>query len=228
MSALRTPSSSSGVTDRPTGLEVEGLEVVYQRGAEPAVSGIDLHLAGGEGLLVTGRPGSGCSSLVRALVGLVRVAGVVEVNGLPPGSAELASEVGYAPQGRAFLEGLSPRAIVDTVVRLRLRGRDDEAVDAALTGAGVTPDRWRGRDPDVEEVRRVALACAIAGSPASLILDDPWEFPETFAAIDRSLAAGGFVVVATRDPGHFPAVLAQTLHLKGGQDPVDDAEHTDG
>ncbi len=222
--ARRTRSSSSRLTDRRPGIDVEGLEVVYQRGAEPAVTDLTVQSPGGQGLLVTGRRGSGKTSVLRALLGLVRASGAIEVNGLVPGAAPLAAEVGYGPQGRTFAEGLSPRRLVDAVMALRTGRRDADGTERALTAAGLDRARWDDREPDVEDMRRLSLACALAGDPPSLVLDDPWEFVETFAAIDRALTAGGFVVVATHDPGHFADVLGQTIVLEGGSDENEDDE----
>jgi len=215
------------LTDPRPGIEVDGLEVVYQRGAEPAVTGLGLQLAAGQGLLVTGRRGSGKTSVLRALLGLVRASGVIEVHGRRPEDPALAAEVGYGPQGRAFPEGVSPRRLLATVVRLRLGRADDGAVETALRDCGLAADRWTSGDLDVEQLRRVSLACAIAGEPRSIMLDDPWEFSETYAAIERCLAAGGVAVVATHDPGGFPTILAQSIELEGGDDPDDEEEDDD-
>jgi ABC-type multidrug transport system ATPase subunit len=69
---------------------------------------------------------------------------------------------------------------------------------------------------ELGEVRRVSLACAITGSPRALILDDPWEYPETVDVIRRALADGVTIVVGTLDPGGFPKLLGATLTLAQG------------
>lgn len=68
-----------------------------------------------------------------------------------------------------------------------------------------------------EEVRRLSLACALIGDPEGIVLDDPWEFPETVAALARALDRGATVLVASPDPGGFPALLGRTLTLIDGR-----------
>jgi ABC-type multidrug transport system ATPase subunit len=90
-------------------------------------------------------------------------------------------------------------------------------VDSALERVGLQPgDRRLISSLDLGEVRRVSLACAITGAPRALVLDDPWEFPETVEVIRSARADGVAVVVGTPDPGGFPALLGATLALVDG------------
>lgn len=197
-------------------MRVRDLEVVYQRGGEPAVHGVSFDLGAGEGLLITGDRGSGKTSVLRALLGLVQPTGVVELLGGRPGDIALQQRVGYAPEGRTFDERHSPREIVGLVCAIRLgRGSRDIAEDA-LERAGLPVDRRGARDLQIEDTRRVAMACAIAADPEVLILDDPWEFVETEREIARARARGAAVVVATHEPGGFPILLGRTLTLVDG------------
>lgn len=203
------------LADRVTEIVVEDLEVVYQRGAEPAVSGVDVTLRAGQSLLVTGGHGSGKSSFLRAILGLVVATGHIEVLGSYAGDPRNAPRIGYAPQGRSFCETHSPRHLVTTIVVLRAGRRDDGAVHDALVRAGIPPDRHDARDLGVEEQRRLALACALVGTPDVLVLDDPWEFTETITAVERTLAAGGIVIAASHEPGGLPEFFGSELVLTG-------------
>jgi len=204
------------LTDRSPALAVRELEVVYQRGGEPAVTGVTVTVSAGHGLLLSGGEGAGKTTLLRAVLGLTPFAGEVTVLGGRPGDPATATRVGYAPQGRAFMEGHTPRGVVRLVAAIRAgRGVADVAEDA-LERAGLPGSRRGVRVLDVEERRRVALACAITGAPDLLVLDDPWEFPETVLEIRAALARGAAVLAATHLPGGFPAVLGATLDLPGG------------
>ncbi len=214
----------SPLDERPTSIVAEDLEVVYQRGAEPAVSGISFALDAGDGLLFTGGHGSGKTSVLRALLGLVVASGHIEVLGSHPGDLRNAPRIGYAPQGRAYRETLTPHEIVTTVVTLRFGRRDESVVSAALDGAGIPTERYKARDLGVEETNRLALACAIAGDPDVLVLDDPWEFPETVAAIDRTRARGGIVVGASHEPGGLPDLFGRVIELIGVDEETDPDE----
>ncbi len=210
------------LTERVTEIVARDLEVVYQRGAEPAVSGIDFTLGPGDALLLTGGHGSGKTSVLRAVLGLARATGDIEVLGSYPGDPQNAARIGYAPQGRLFSDGLTPRHLVTTVAVLRTGRRDAGAVHDALDQAGIPSDRHDARVLGVEELRRLSLACALVGSPDVLVLDDPWEFEETVTAIDRTRERGGIVIGASHEPGGLPEFFGSQIALVGLED--DDGE----
>ncbi len=205
---------------------VEDLEVVYQRGAEPAVSDLSFRLGPGDALLLTGGHGSGKSSVLRALLGLVVAGGRVEVLGAPPGDRRAAGRIGYAPQGRGFRETLTPMQMVSTVVTLRRGSRDDDAARSGLAAAGMPEDRWDAHDLDMEAHRRLAMACALAGDPDLLILDDPWEFMATEEAVLRTRERGGIVIATSHDPGGLPDLFGTTIELVGVDEDADDGRNT--
>ena len=199
-------------------LDVRDLEVVYQRGGEPAARDVTLTLGPGDAVLLTGEHGSGKTSVLRAVLGLVVASGEVTVLGRPAASPEVAARRGYGPQGRAFMEGHTPRQLVHLVAALRMGRSAADIADEALERAGIPHERRRvtARSLDVEEIRRVALACAIATDPDLIVLDDPWEFPETALEIERARARGAAVLVATDEAGGFTSLLGRTITLVEG------------
>jgi ABC-type multidrug transport system ATPase subunit len=208
-------------------VRAEELEVRYQGGPQAAVAGVSLSLAPGEGLLLAGPPGSGKTSVLRALLGLVRAGGDAEVLGRPAGAPDALRRVGYAPQGRFAAGGLSALEHVRLVARLRgLADPDGVAADAIARAGLGTPGR-RAAGLDVDDMRRLALACAIAGEPAVLLLDDPWEFVETEVEIAAARRRGAAVLAASNDPGGLPALLGRTLELGEGA-PAQPAPETAG
>jgi ABC-2 type transport system ATP-binding protein len=189
--------------------------VVYQRGGQHAVDGVSFDLEPGGGFLVAGDAGSGKTSLLRAVLGLVAAQGEITVLGHAPGDPALAGRIGYGPQGRTFAEAHPPVALVRLVALVRgIRGTG--VSDTALERAGIPPGRRNARVLDIEELRRLALACAIVGEPDLIVLDDPWEFPETVEEIARARDRGAAVLAATHDPGGLPALLGTTLTLVDG------------
>jgi ABC-2 type transport system ATP-binding protein len=204
------------LTDALPALAVRELEVVYQRGGEPAARNVTFTLNRGQGLLLTGDHGSGKTSVLRAILGLAVATGEITVFGAVPGIPEVMARVGYGPQGKTFIERHTGREIVNLVATLRTGRPAAEVADDALDRAGIPSRQRDGRALDVEEVRRVAFACAIAGDPELIVLDDPWEFPETTAEIERARARGAAVLVATDEPGGFAALLGGTIKLVDG------------
>jgi zinc transport system ATP-binding protein len=194
----------------------EELEVRYDRGAQAAVEGVSFSLGPGEGLVVTGPEGSGKTSLLRGLLGLAPCAGRVEVLGRPPGEALALRRVGYCAARRPFPPGLLAAELVRLTARVRGLADPEAAAAEALSRAGVARPAARADRADVEEARRLTLACALAGDADLLVMDEPWEFAETIAAVRDALGRGTAVLVATSDPGSFPSLLGRTLPLAPG------------
>ncbi len=194
------------------GILVTDLAVRYQGTPEPAITGISLDVAPGHGLCVTGGEGSGKTTLLRALVGLVApVRGVVRTGGANPLDPAVRRAIGFGPERMPFPRGLR---VIDAVRLVAAIRRTDEPPGAALERVGLPPnDRRLITSLELGDVRRTSLACATVGDPPILVLDDPWEYPETVAVIRTALAAGRAVVVATPDPGGFPDILGGRLDL---------------
>src|SRR5690349_8267948 len=93
--------------DFPTsGADLRLTAVNCRHGRLLAVAGVDLELAPGEHLAITGTNGSGKSTLLRAVLGLHReVSGVIEVSGRqarsPADWNRRRSEVAWIPQRQA-------------------------------------------------------------------------------------------------------------------------------
>jgi len=195
-------------------LELEEFEVRPRRSPAPAVSEVSLRLEPGERLLVTGVEDSGKTSLLRGILGLVPHGGTARVVGALPGSAVAKAGTGYGPAGRPFLSGLRVREQVALMARVRRIPDADHAIDEVLERCGL---QGRGatlvRDLDVEGARRTSLACAEIGLPDLVLLDDPWESPETFAVLDAARQRGAGVVLATDQAGGFPRAVDATLAL---------------
>ena len=199
----------------------EGCSVRYQRGAQAAVDGVTFAVGPGDGLLVTGAEGAGKSALLRAIAGLVRAEGRLEVVGTAPADAARQGRVGFGPQGRTFADRRTPRELVRLVAALRTRSwpqADPRALaEEALERAGLEPAGRDARALELEDVRRLALACAIAADPPVVLLDDPWEFRETHAECRSVRERGGCLMIATDDPGGLPALVdGRVLRLVEG------------
>lgn len=190
------------------------MEVRYQRGGAFAVQGVGFDLPPGSGLLITGDKGSGKSSVLRAVMGLAGPGGDITVLGAPPGDPSTLRRIGWAPQSWPFAFGLKAREVVEMVAALG--GYPAQEATRAMERAGVEhPDR-RVESLEIEDVRRTSFACALIGEPDLLVLDDPWEFPETVAEIRAAMARGAGVLAASSDPGGLPGLLGASIHLSEG------------
>jgi ABC-2 type transport system ATP-binding protein len=165
-------------------------------------------------VLLTGPRGGGKSSVLHALLGLAPAIGEVSVLGRPPGHPEALRRVGFAPQARPVDPRLTARETAQTVAAVR--GVPSPEADAALTRLGlVAPDTPCGR-LDPEEMRRLTLALADMGEPLLVVLDDPWEMPETVAVIDRARARGAATLVAVEEAGLLATSATRIVAVDAG------------
>ncbi|HZG05307.1 MAG TPA: ABC transporter ATP-binding protein [Streptomyces sp.] len=167
-------------------VEVEGLHHSYGQGpdAAPVLRGVSLTLGHGEFVAVTGRPGSGRTTLLGLVGGLdTPVSGRITVDGVrldELGEQERLrlrrDRIGFVFPSSGLLPVLT--AAENVGVPLRLRNvpphERDERVARLLAEVGLA-DR-AGQRPDElsgEQRQRVAIARALANHPALLVADEP-------------------------------------------------------
>ena len=167
-------------------LTTSGLVVGYRQGrkAPKRVAGpLDLALACGELVCLLGPNGAGKSTLMRtltamqpALDGAVRLAGE-PLEHIP--AAERARRLAVVLTDRVAVGMLRARAVVElgryphTGWRGRLRPRDHEIVDRALSTAGARELEHRAVvELSDGERQKVMIARALAQEPAVLVLDE--------------------------------------------------------
>ncbi|MDT0445922.1 thiol reductant ABC exporter subunit CydD [Streptomyces johnsoniae] len=212
-------------------ITLEDVVVRYpDRGAD-ALAGVRLTVAPGETVALTGPSGGGKSTLLAALLGLVRpAAGRVLVDGRDLADLDPASwhrQIAWVPQHPHLFAG----TVADNV-RLVRPDADDAAVAAALRAAAadeVDPGLRLGEGGSglsAGQRRRVALARAFLADRPLVLLDEPTaaldgETEAAVAAAVRRLAAGRTMLLVT----HRPALLAaadRVFHVKPGPAPAAD------
>ena len=214
-------------------LTVEGLSVRPAGSERVTVRGVSFSLKAGESVAVLGPSGSGKSTLVRALIGLLSPAGgEVRLDGATLDqwpSETLGRHLGYLPQNVELLAGtvaeniarFEPDAPVDKIfAAARLAGVHDLIVrlpDGYATHAG--PD---GSSLSAGQRQRIALARALYGDPFLLVLDEPNSNLDApgeaalAAAVESATARGAIVVIVAHRPTILSAVQL-LLVLQDGQ-----------
>jgi energy-coupling factor transport system ATP-binding protein len=204
---------------------VHGLQVRY--GAVAALRGADLAVARGEVVAVMGRNGAGKSSLLSALVGLVRpAAGRVEVLGAVPHALrarEMVRRAGLVPQDPSDL--LYAETVAD---ECRAADRDMAAPEGScreLFGR-LAPDVADTAHPrDLSEGQRLSLALAVilTGRPPLVLLDEPtrgldYAAKERLVGILRELSGDGHaIVLATHDVELAAEVATRAVVIAEGE-----------
>jgi zinc/manganese transport system ATP-binding protein len=194
--------------------------------------GLDFELGDGEFLAVLGPNGTGKTSLIRILLGLLEPsAGSVCVAGRPP--RESRSRTGYIPQQRIFDRDLALRG--RDLVGLGLdghrwgigrpggagRARVDRALDevGALAYAEAPVGRLSGG-----EQQRLRVAQALVSEPALLLADEPLlsldlAYQRTITSLldAHRRRAGTPVVFVTHDVNPILPVVDRVLYLAPGR-----------
>ena len=161
--------------ERPVIVDLEGVGHVYGAGTpweHRALSGIDLQLRRGDGVLIVGHNGSGKSTLAWILAGLIAPSeGTATVRGQP-----LDRRVGAVALSFQHARLQLLRSTVRADVRAA-SGADAARADAALALVGLDPRAVGDRRVDElsgGQQRRVALAGLLAAEPEVLVLDEPF------------------------------------------------------
>ena len=213
-------------------LAVEALSAVVPGTQTLLFRDVALTLAAGESLAIVGASGSGKSSLVRALVGVLpAIRGAVRLDGaaLDQWEPDAAGQfIGYLPQDVELFDG----TVAQNIARFDPEASSEEVV-AAAQAAGVhelvvhmangydTVIGPGGRNLSAGQRQRIALARALFRDPFLVVLDEPNSNLDANGdnALNRAIvgarARGAIVIIVA----HRPSALAEIdklLWLDGG------------
>jgi branched-chain amino acid transport system ATP-binding protein/urea transport system ATP-binding protein len=209
-------------------LEVRGLEAGY--GDVPALFGVDLAVGAGRITALMGRNGMGKTTLLKAIMGLVRIGnGEIllagrDLVGLPP--YRIARQgVAYVPQGREIFTGLT----VEENLRLGTLGHPELAPGLPARLFDLFPvldERRRQRAGLLSggEQQQLAIARALIARPRLLLLDEPSEGvqPTIVEDIGRALAEiavddGIAVLLVEQSLDLALGIAERVLFMEGGR-----------
>jgi ABC-2 type transport system ATP-binding protein len=152
-------------------VSVRGLHV--RRGTTEVFQGVELDIPRGQVTGLLGPSGCGKTTLMRAIVGVQKVAGgTVTVLGEPAGSHGLRKRVAYDTQAASVYGDLTIRQNLQYFARLVDAPRSD--VDRVIEQVGLGDQRDQTIDSlSGGQESRVSLAVAMLGAPELLVLDEP-------------------------------------------------------
>jgi putative ABC transport system ATP-binding protein len=214
-------------------IELTGVAKRYDNAGAPALGPIDLGVAPGEALAVTGPSGSGKSTLLNLVAGLDKpTTGTVTVAGQRVDQlsehalARFRRErIGMVFQFFNLLDDLTVADNIQLPAQLTGTARRSAAARAAelMEALGIQkharayPGRLSGG-----ERQRVAVARALVNRPALLLADEPTGALDSASGEDvRELLVdlhrgGQTIVLVTHDPALAQACASRTIHLVDG------------
>jgi ABC-2 type transport system ATP-binding protein len=154
-----------------SGVEVSGLRVV--RGGNEVLRDLTFSVGPGEVTGLLGPSGCGKTTLMRAIVGVQRLAsGTVTVFGDRAGSAALRPRIGYVTQAPSVYDDLT----VDENLTFfaSVLGVSADRVEHCVDLVDLASDRTKVvAQLSGGQRSRVSLAVALLGEPALIVLDEP-------------------------------------------------------
>jgi ABC-type multidrug transport system ATPase subunit len=214
-------------------LSVRGLVKVFRSGERsrltsvPALRDVCVDVSRGEIVALVGRPGSGKSSLLLCLAGLLRGdGGTIKWFGEQITSHHIPAGLAYVPKRAGYYSFLTVREALEyyaTLHDLSARNRAEQ-VDSALREVMLHPHaarRLSSLSPSF--LQRLALAQALIGTPRALLLDQALSgegllFDKDIVGLLTRLARRGIVIiVAAPNPVEVHRIAGRVINLVEGR-----------
>ena len=135
---------------------------------------VSLRMESGKIYGLKGKNGSGKTMLMRAVSGLIKVTGTVDIDGKILGKDEMfPPSIGILIENPSFINNYTGFENLKTLASIRER-IDDDKIKQTLSDVGLEPDDKRTfRKYSLGMKQRLGLAGALLGRPPILILDEP-------------------------------------------------------
>lgn len=208
----------------PQPLVVKGLTKRYAR--TTALDAIDLGVAAGAIVGLVGPNGSGKTTALHVVAGLVRPdAGHVLVSGLPAGSLPARRAVAFVPDHPSGLDELTVGELVALVAALHRAGAAAARRATVLRDALGLERHWRSRlgTLSLGWRRRASLVAALALEASLVLVDeataalDPEAVVVLREALSASAARGAGILLATQDLHFAGSVCDEVVLLAAGR-----------
>jgi urea ABC transporter ATP-binding protein UrtE len=204
-------------------LSVADVHVAY--GKTPALTGPSLVVGAGEIVSIIGRNGVGKTTLLKTIIGLLRVtSGAIRLDGEDltrlPAHERARRGLGYVPQGRMIFADLTVEENLLIGADLnRANGR--ALLEEVLAEFPHLRARYRQRGDTLSggEQQMLALGRALVGGPKVLLLDEPSEGIQPSIVQDIEVKIGsisrarGLAIVLVEQNIEFAAALARRIYV---------------
>ncbi len=186
------------------------------------LKGVNLTVEQGDIVGIRGINGSGKTMVLRAIAGLIRVDGSVEIGGKKMEPGECPKDIGVLVEMPGFLPEFTGKKNLQLLGMLQ-EGITEEDIEEAMNAVGLDPkDRRHYKKYSLGMKERLGIAQAILEKPKLILLDEPTNGIDSdgiqmLEELLRHLKeAGSTIVVTSHDRDFLDAVTSQCYEMKEG------------
>lgn len=186
------------------------------------LKGVNLTVEQGDIVGIRGINGSGKTMVLRAIAGLIRVEGSVEIGGKEMEPGECPKDIGVLIEMPGFLSEFTGKKNLQLLGMLQ-EGVTEEDIEEAMNAVGLDPkDRRHYKKYSLGMKERLGIAQAILKKPKLILLDEPTNGIDSDGIqmleelLWRLKEAGSTIVVTSHDRDFLDAVTSQCYEMKEG------------
>lgn len=186
------------------------------------LKGVNLTVEQGDIVGIRGINGSGKTMVLRAIAGLIRVDGSVEIGGKKMEPGECPKDIGVLVEMPGFLPEFTGKKNLQLLGMLQ-EGVTEEDIEEAMNAVGLDPkDRRHYKKYSLGMKERLGIAEAILKKPKLILLDEPTNGIDSDGIqileelLWRLKEAGSTIVVTSHDRDFLDAVTSQCYEMKEG------------
>lgn len=186
------------------------------------LKGVNLTVEQGNIVGIRGINGSGKTMVLRAIAGLIRVDGSVEIGGKKMEPGECPKDIGVLVEMPGFLPEFTGKKNLQLLGMLQ-EGVTEEDIDEAMNAVGLDPkDRRHYKKYSLGMKERLGIAQAILKKPKLILLDEPTIGIDSDGIqmleelLRRLKEAGSTIVVTSHDRDFLDAVTSQCYEMTEG------------
>lgn len=186
------------------------------------LKGVNLTVEQGDIVGIRGINGSGKTMVLRAIAGLIRVDGSVEIGGKKMEPGECPKDIGVLIEMPGFLPEFTGKKNLQLLGMLQ-EGVTEEDIEEAMNAVGLDPkDRRHYKKYSLGMKERLGIAQAILKKPKLILLDEPTNGIDNDGIqmleelLRRLKEAGSTIVVTSHDRDFLDAVTSQCYEMKEG------------
>lgn len=186
------------------------------------LKGVNLTVEQGDIVGIRGINGFGKTMVLRAIAGLIRVDGSVEIGGKKMEPGECPKDIGVLVEMPGFLPEFTGKKNLQLLGMLQ-EGVTEEDIEEAMNAVGLDPkDRRHYKKYSLGMKERLGIAQAILKKPKLILLDEPTNGIDSDGIqileelLWRLKEAGSTIVVTSHDRDFLDAVTSQCYEMKEG------------